>query len=86
MIAVGGRPSKLDIPGGEFAISSDDIFWKKESPGKTLVIGGGCKNSTNKQTNIHKQTQFNKNMNKHIKMLHWNVPDFCMEWDLTQQF
>jgi pyruvate/2-oxoglutarate dehydrogenase complex dihydrolipoamide dehydrogenase (E3) component len=43
VIAVGGRPSKLGIPGGEFAISSDDIFWRQEPPGKTLVVGGGCK-------------------------------------------
>ncbi|KAL8578778.1 Thioredoxin reductase 2, mitochondrial [Nucella lapillus] len=42
VIAVGGRPHILEeIPGArEFAITSDDIFWKKESPGKTLVIGG----------------------------------------------
>ena len=26
VIAVGGRPRALDIPGGELAISSDDIF------------------------------------------------------------
>jgi len=40
----------LEIPGGELAISSDDIFWKKDSPGKTLVIGGGCNTTKNKQT------------------------------------
>lgn len=45
VIAVGGRPSKLSIPGGEYAIDSDDIFqmdWTKTAcgnPGKTLVIG-----------------------------------------------
>lgn len=26
VIAVGGRPTRLDIPGGEHAISSDDLF------------------------------------------------------------
>eukprot|EP00762_Andalucia_godoyi_P006516 ANDGO_04979.mRNA.1 Thioredoxin reductase SEP1 len=39
LIAVGGRPNQLGIPGGELAISSDDIFLREESPGKTLVIG-----------------------------------------------
>ncbi|KAE9029595.1 Thioredoxin reductase [Phytophthora rubi] len=40
VIAVGGRPKELACPGGEHAISSDDIFWmKKKEPGKTLVVG-----------------------------------------------
>lgn len=39
VIAVGGRPKALTCPGGELAISSDDIFWRKEAPGKTLVVG-----------------------------------------------
>ncbi|EGZ27344.1 hypothetical protein PHYSODRAFT_348901 [Phytophthora sojae] len=40
VIAVGGRPKELTCPGGEHAISSDDIFWmKKKEPGKTLVVG-----------------------------------------------
>lgn len=39
VIAVGGRPKGLDIPGGELAISSDDIFSLSKAPGKTLVIG-----------------------------------------------
>lgn len=41
LIAVGGRPSPLTCPGGEFAISSDDLFSLPESPGKTLCIGAG---------------------------------------------
>ena len=42
VIATGGRPKYLDIPEiKEIAITSDDIFWRKESPGKTLVIGSG---------------------------------------------
>lgn len=42
VIAVGGRPSYVDIPGmKEHAITSDDLFWKKEAPGKTLCIGAG---------------------------------------------
>ena len=40
VIACGGRPIFPEIPGAqEFGISSDDIFWKKEAPGKTLVVG-----------------------------------------------
>lgn len=39
VIAVGGRPRSLDIPGKELAITSDDIFWMQKSPGKTLCIG-----------------------------------------------
>ncbi|XP_072096970.1 thioredoxin reductase 2, tandem duplicate 2 [Mobula birostris] len=40
VLATGGRPRyPADIPGSEFAISSDDIFWLQDSPGKTLVIG-----------------------------------------------
>jgi len=39
VIATGGRPWVPDIPGKEHAITSDDIFWKKENPGKTLCVG-----------------------------------------------
>jgi thioredoxin reductase (NADPH) len=41
LIAVGGRPSTLpNIPNfKELTISSDDIFYLKQNPGKTLVIG-----------------------------------------------
>ncbi|XP_076472998.1 thioredoxin reductase 2, mitochondrial-like [Babylonia areolata] len=41
VIAVGLRPHVLDeVPGArEYAITSDDIFWRHEPPGKTLVIG-----------------------------------------------
>lgn len=41
VIATGGKPTVLDIEGKELAITSDDIFWKKTEPGKTLVVGGG---------------------------------------------
>lgn len=41
-IAVGGRPRYLDVEGcKEYCITSDDIFWLKKPPGKSLVIGGG---------------------------------------------
>ncbi len=41
VIATGGRPTPLDIPGGELAITSDDIFMKETAPGKTCVVGAG---------------------------------------------
>ncbi len=40
VIACGGRPKYPEIPGAkEFGITSDDIFWKTDPPGKTLVVG-----------------------------------------------
>ncbi|CAJ1447092.1 unnamed protein product [Effrenium voratum] len=40
LIACGGRPTYGDVPGvKECCISSDDIFWQKKAPGKTLVVG-----------------------------------------------
>lgn len=41
VIATGGRPKyPTNIPGAvEHGITSDDIFWLKNSPGKTLVVG-----------------------------------------------
>lgn len=41
VIAVGGRPTPIDCPGGELAITSDDLFMKETSPGKTCVVGAG---------------------------------------------
>ena len=42
IVATGGRPTYLDIPNiRELAITSDDLFWRKKPPGKTLVIGAG---------------------------------------------
>lgn len=44
VIAVGGRPRYPNIPGAlEYGISSDDIFSLEKAPGKTCVIGAGCK-------------------------------------------
>ncbi|XP_039258102.2 thioredoxin reductase 2, mitochondrial-like [Styela clava] len=41
VIAVGGRPRYPNFPGArEHCITSDDLFWKKKPPGKTLVVGG----------------------------------------------
>lgn len=39
VVAVGGRPKALDIPGGELAVSSDDLFALPAAPGRTLVVG-----------------------------------------------
>lgn len=39
VIAVGGRPRPLGIPGQELSVSSDDLFSLQKSPGKTLVVG-----------------------------------------------
>lgn len=39
VIATGGRPHIPSIPGGEHAITSDDIFSLSREPGKTLVVG-----------------------------------------------
>lgn len=41
VIATGGRPYLPPIKGIEHAITSDDIFQLKTSPGKTLCVGGG---------------------------------------------
>lgn len=41
LVAVGGRPTALQCPGGEHAISSDDLFSLPKSPGKTLLVGAG---------------------------------------------
>jgi thioredoxin reductase (NADPH) len=42
LIATGGRPNYPDIPGArEFGITSDDLFYLKKPPGKTLCVGAG---------------------------------------------
>lgn len=42
IVATGGRPTYLNMPNiRELAITSDDIFWRKQAPGKTLIIGAG---------------------------------------------
>lgn len=44
VVAVGGRPRYPDIPGAvEYGITSDDLFSLDRAPGKTLVVGAGCK-------------------------------------------
>lgn len=41
LVAVGGHPVKPDIPGIEYAITSDDIFHLKEQPQRLVILGGG---------------------------------------------
>lgn len=41
LIAVGGRPMKLNIPGEEFAIDSDGFFSLEQQPKKVAVLGAG---------------------------------------------
>ena len=41
LIATGGRPRALDIPGGELALSSDDIFTLERLPAHMTIVGAG---------------------------------------------
>jgi len=41
VIATGGWPNKLDIPGSEYIISSNEFFYLDALPDKALVLGGG---------------------------------------------
>jgi glutathione reductase (NADPH) len=40
-IAVGGKPSRPQIPGAEYGINSDGFFALTQQPKKALVVGGG---------------------------------------------
>jgi len=41
LIAVGGKPHKLSIPGAEHCITSDEALELEECPKKVVVLGGG---------------------------------------------
>lgn len=41
LIATGGQPKRLDIPGGELGMVSDDVFEMDTLPESIAVIGGG---------------------------------------------
>ena len=41
VIATGGHPTGLEIPGAELAIISDDAFYLPEMPKRVAIIGGG---------------------------------------------
>jgi glutathione reductase (NADPH) len=41
LVATGGRPVRLDIPGAELGMVSDDAFYMDELPERVLIVGGG---------------------------------------------
>lgn len=41
LIATGGQPKRLNIPGGELGMVSDDVFELRDLPESIAVIGGG---------------------------------------------
>jgi len=41
LIATGGRPRPLEVPGGELALDSDDFFTLDERPARVAMIGAG---------------------------------------------
>lgn len=41
LIATGGTPRKLTVPGGDLAMTSDDMFHAPALPQKAVIIGGG---------------------------------------------
>jgi glutathione reductase (NADPH) len=41
VIATGGHPERLDIPGAELGIISDDAFYLKTMPGHIVMVGSG---------------------------------------------
>ena len=41
LIATGGRPQILPVPGSEHAIVSDDAFYLPDRPDRVVIVGGG---------------------------------------------
>ena len=41
LVATGSRPARLDIPGIEHAITSDDAFFLQRVPARVIIVGGG---------------------------------------------
>ena len=41
LIAVGSQPSMLDVPGAEWALTSDDVFEMMKQPSSILIMGSG---------------------------------------------
>ena len=41
LIAVGGQPQRLAIPGGELGWVSDDLFLQERLPASVLIVGAG---------------------------------------------
>ncbi len=41
LIATGGWPSPVELPGAEHCISSNEAFYLPEAPRRALLVGGG---------------------------------------------
>src|SRR5690554_2472020 len=41
LLATGGKPRVPDIPGGEYGLTSDDIFAWEKRPASVVIVGGG---------------------------------------------
>ena len=41
LIATGGKPKRLDIPGAELGMVSDDFFSLRAAPRRVAIVGGG---------------------------------------------
>lgn len=41
LLATGGLPIKLDIPGGEYSINSNEFFYMESFPESAIVVGSG---------------------------------------------
>lgn len=41
LLAIGGTPERLDIPGGEYGLDSDDVFELEELPKRVAIYGAG---------------------------------------------
>lgn len=43
VVAIGSRPSLPNIIGANYAITTDELFSLDHAPGRTLVVGAGCR-------------------------------------------
>ncbi len=41
LVAVGGKPVRPEIPGSEYIVVSDDVFYLPELPKRIVIVGGG---------------------------------------------
>jgi thioredoxin reductase (NADPH) len=80
VLAVGGRPSyPTEVVGAdEFGITSDDLFFLKTPPGKTMVVGGSCILSL-KSIKISLKLIILLLAVTRYQMSHWNVQDFWLD-------
>ena len=42
VLATGSKPKRLDIPGAELAITSDEAMCLPEAPKRVAIVGAGC--------------------------------------------